>query len=138
MALQQRDILVRLQSHRLSTNHTAVLGSLAFDNHRQHNAHRNQRTCFEVSIEMCQKCITNLQEALDVEMAKPVPGNVLIHFDDDRGTDGRLLSKDEVEDTLHSSRDPKCWCNPLVIYPSDIRTAEEIWNDSEQLQHATN
>lgn len=75
---------------------------------------------------MCQKCIDNLQEALDGEMLKPVPGNIIIHLDDGGDVDGRLLTKKEVEAGLHESWNAYCWCHPLVIRPGDTRTAEEI------------
>lgn len=79
---------------------------------------------------MCQLCITKLQETLDEEATKPVPGRVLIHFDDDPCDVGVLLSKEQVEAGLHDSMNPNCWCRPFCIEPSDTRTAQEIWDDA--------
>lgn len=80
---------------------------------------------------MCEICIDNLQTALDGEMAKSVPGRILIHLDDGPDVDGRLLDKDDVEMGLHASMDDECWCGPIAIWPSDTRTAAEIWNSLE-------
>lgn len=77
---------------------------------------------------MCQECIDKLQETLDAEMVKAVLGNILIHFDSDPcGEVGTLLSREEVEASLHDSMNEHCWCRPYLIHPSDTRTAAEIW-----------
>lgn len=80
---------------------------------------------------MCSECIEKLQETINEETLKPVPGRILIHFDDEPcGDVGVLLSKEEVETGFHDSLSVECWCHPFSIEPSDTRTAAEIWNDA--------
>jgi hypothetical protein len=81
---------------------------------------------------MCQDCIDQLQQTMDEAMTKTPSERLLVHLDasDDAFTaHGTLLSQVEVEAGLHDSMNEKCWCNPIIIEPSETRTAEEIYTD---------
>jgi hypothetical protein len=78
---------------------------------------------------MCDKCIEGLQARMDEYAAKNPPERLVVHIDNFSDLPlAESLTKEQVASGLHDNGE-NCWCRPIIVEPSDDRTAIEVFAD---------
>lgn len=75
---------------------------------------------------MCVICADALQQRMDDAALLPEPEQLIVHIDDFADVvHGEPIDQTKVENEFHNSG-ADCWCDPLIIPPSETRNAYEL------------